>query len=174
VTTGQLVNPAAEDEPRHHSWREAARAGLMATAAGAIWSFLIDLAFGHPFETWIFLGAGFAGLLRPAVAPLPVVGAVVFLTLAALMFVLFGRLAIAVAHRADAQPGLILFTNLIVTLVTLALVGWAAAFRASSRLGLEAWLQIIGSTLVAFATLGFRVYRTHRSLGADFKRLSDA
>jgi hypothetical protein len=174
VTTGQLITPAAQGEIVHHSWREAARAGLLATAAGALWSFIVDLAFGHPFETVAFLGAGFVGLLRPVASPRPVVGAIVFLTAAALMFVLFGRLAIAVAHRASAQPGLILFANLILTLVTLALVGWAAAFRASSRLGLEAWLQIVGSSLVALWTLAFRVYRTHPSLGSDFKRLSDA
>lgn len=174
MTTGQRVTPAAEGERTHHSWREAVRAGLLATAAGALWSFVVDLAYGHPFETWAFLGGGFAGLLRPAMSPHPVVGAVIFLTLAALMFVLFGRLAVAVAHRANTQPGLILFANLILTLMTLALIGWAAAFRAYSRLGLEAWLQIVGSTLVALWTLGLRVYRTHPSLGDEFKHLSDA
>jgi hypothetical protein len=174
VTTGPLVTPAAEGNATHRNWREGARAGLIATAAGALWSFIIDLAFGHPFETWTFLGSSFLGVLRPVATPRPFVAAIVFLVFVALVFMLLGRLAVSVAHRADVQPSLILFANTIVTLVTLALVAWATAFQTSSRLGLEAWLQILGSSLVALWTLAYRVYRTHPALALDFKRSPDA
>jgi hypothetical protein len=173
VTTGQLVTPVPDGHTTHRSWREGARAGLIATAAGALWSFIIDLAPGHPFETWTFLGSAFLGVLRPAETPRPVVAAVVFLAFVALVFMLLGRLAVGAAHRAGVQPSVILFANTIVTLVTLALVAWATAFQMSSRLGLEAWLQILGSPLVALWTLAFRVYRTHPSLAREFERADD-
>jgi hypothetical protein len=174
VTTGQLVTPAANEDTRHRAWREGARAGLIATAAGALWSFLIDLVFGHPFETWTFLGTSFLGVLRPVATARPFVAAIFFLVFVALVLMLVGRIIVGVAHRADAQPSLILFANTILTLLTLALVAWAAAFQTSSRLGLEAWLQILGSSLVALWTLAFRVYRTHPALALDFKRLPDS
>jgi hypothetical protein len=173
MTTGQLGTPAADSDTAHRPWREGARAGLLATAAGALWSFIVDLAPGHPFETWTFLGSAFLSVLRPSVTPSPIVAAVVFLAFVALVFMLLGRLAIGVAHRADVQPSLMLFASTIVTLVTLSLIAWATAFMTSSRLGLEAWLQILGSPLIAFATLAWRVYRTHPSLALDFKRADD-
>jgi FtsH-binding integral membrane protein len=174
VATGQLVTPAVVvDGTTHRSWREGARVGLQATAAGALWSFIIDLAPGHPFETWTFLGSSFLSVLRPAVTPSPLVAAVVFLVFVSLVFMLLGRLAVGVAHRADVQPSLMLFANTIVTLVTLALIAWATAFMTSSRLGLEAWLQILGSPLVALWTLAIRVYRTHPALRMDFERADD-
>jgi hypothetical protein len=173
MATGQLVTPAIDGGRRHRAWREGARAGLIATAAGALWSFIIDLVFGHPFETWTFLGSSFLGVLRPVATARPVVAAIFFLVFVALVLMLLGRLAVSVAHRADTQPSLILFANTILTLLTLALVAWAAAFQTSSRLGLEAWLQILGSSLVALWTLAFRVYRTHPALALDFSRAPD-
>jgi hypothetical protein len=174
VTTGQLVAPAAaEDSATHHSWREGARAGLLATAGGALWSFIVDLMVGHPFETWTFFGSYLLGVLRPVETSRPIVAAIVFLAFAALVFMLLGRLAVGVAHRADVQPSLMLFTNTIVTLFTLALVVWAAGFQTSHRLGVQAWLQILGSPLIAFGTLAYRVYRTHPRLAADFERADE-
>ena len=168
-----LVTPAAEGDTTHHKWREGARAGLLATAAGALWTLIIDLASRHPFQTWTFLGSSLLGVFRPARPSPPIIAVVFFLAFAAVVFMLLGRIAVGLAHRADAQPSLILFANTIVTLVVLALVAWAAAF-ATSRLGGRAWVQIIGSTLVALWALAFRVYRTHPSLAADLKRLDDA
>jgi FtsH-binding integral membrane protein len=172
MTTGQLVTPAP-DHAAHRSWREGARAGLLATAAGALWSFVIDLAYGHPFETWTFLGSAFLSVLRPAETSRPLVAVIVFLAFVAVVFMLLGRLAVSVAHRADAQPSLMLFATTIVTLVTLALIAWATAFMTSSRLGLESWLQILGSPLIALWTLAFRVYRTHPAIAVDFRRADD-
>jgi hypothetical protein len=173
VTTGQLEAHTLDGHRTHRSWREGARAGLLATAAGALWSFIVDLASGHPFETWTFLGSGLLSVLRPVETSRPIVAAVVFLAFIALIFMLLGRLAVGVAHRADVQPSVILLANTILTLVVLGLVVWATAFRTSSRLGLEAWPQILGSPLIALWTLAFRVYRTHPSLPPDFERVAD-
>jgi FtsH-binding integral membrane protein len=158
----------------HSNWKEGARAGLLATAAGALWSLIVDLAAGHPFETWTFLGSALLGVLRPVETPRPLVAAVVFLAFVALVFMLLGRLAVGMAHRADVQPSLMLFASTILILLTLALVAWATLFQLSSRLGPEAWLQILGSPLIALWTLAFRVYRTHPSLARDYERADDA
>jgi FtsH-binding integral membrane protein len=173
VLTDPLVAPAVDDGTAHRKWREGARAGLIATAAGALWSFIVDLALRHPFETWTFLGAEMLGVFRPATPQYPVLAAVFFLAFMAVVFMLLGRIAVGLAHRADTQPSLILFANTFLTLVTLALVAWATAFT-TSRLGGEAWLQILGSTVVALCALAVRVYRTHPSLAADVKRLDDS
>ena len=168
-----LAASTAYDGASHRKWREGARAGLLAVGVGALWSLGVDLALGHPFKTWFFLGYGLLSVVGPSASLPPVLAVVVFLAFVALVFMLVGRVAVGVAHRADAQPGLILVANLILTLVTLALVAYAALFTAS-RLGAEAWLQILGSTLIALWTLVFRVYRTHPSLRDDFRRVSDA
>jgi hypothetical protein len=171
VITEPLVAPA-QGHPTHHRWREGAGAGLLAAAAGALWSLIVDVAAGHPFKTWRFLGYGLLNLAGPSGA-LPSAEAVAaFLVFVAVLFMLLGRLAVGVAHRADAQPSLILLANTILTFVTFALVVFATAFT-SSRLGAEAWLQILGSTLIALWTLAIRVYQTHPSLVPDFKRARD-
>jgi hypothetical protein len=157
----------------HHRWREGARAGLIAAGVGALWSLGVDVATGQPFRTWRFLGYGLLSLAGPSGARPPLEAVVVFLAFVALVFMLLGRVAVALAHRADVQPSLIIFANTILTLVTLAFVAFATAFT-TSRLGTEAWMQILGSTLIALWTLAFRIYRTHPSLALDFKGAGDA
>jgi hypothetical protein len=171
--TAQPYPHAADGGTSHRSWREAARAGLLAVAAGALWSLVVDLVAGHPFRTWIFLGDGFISLLGPAAPPPPAVAIVVFLAIMAGAFMVVGRLAIVVAHRSDKQPYMILVANFILTLLLLALFIWTLAFQ-TSRLGGEAWIQILGSSLVALWTLAYRVYRTHPSLALDFNRVADS
>jgi hypothetical protein len=171
--TAQPFPPAAGGDTSHRNWREGARAGLLAAGVGALWSLIVDLAVGHPFRTWIFLGDGFLGLFGAAAPPRPAVAVVVFLAFIAAAFTLLGRIVVGVAHRSDRQPYLIMVANLMVTLLTLGLVVWAAAFQAS-RLGREAWLQILGSPLIALWTLAYRVYRTHPSLALDLKRAPDS
>jgi hypothetical protein len=171
--TAQPFPPAADGDTSHRNWREGARAGLLATGAGALWSLIVDLAVGHPFRTWIFLGSGFLGLFGAAAPPRPAVAVVVFLAFIAVAFTVLGRIVIGLAHRADRQPYVILWANFTLTLLTLGLVVWTTAFQAS-RLGWEAWLQIFGSPLIALWTLAFRVYRTHPSLALDLKRAPDS
>jgi hypothetical protein len=172
VITEPLVAPTAGLYATHRRWREGARAGLVATACGALWSLLIDVVAGHPFRTWRFLGYGFLSMVGPSGSRPPAEAAAVFLAFVAVVFVLIGRVAVGVAHRADAQPYLIVVANTILTLATLGFVAFATAFT-TSRLGSEAWLQILGSTLVALWTLVFRVYRTHPALRSDFRHIAD-
>lgn len=173
VSTEQTFPRAVDGGASHRPWREGARAGLVATAAGALWSLIVDLIAGHPFRTWIFLGDGFVSLLGPAIPPRPIVAIIVFLAIMVLAFTVVGRLAILVAHRADKQPYMILIANFILTLLLLALFIWTAAFQ-TSRLGGEAWIQILGSPIVALWTLAFRVYRTHPSLAFDLRHVEDS
>jgi FtsH-binding integral membrane protein len=173
VISGQPVARAADGDTTHRNLREGARAGLLATGVGALWSLGVDLVAGHPFRTWSFLGAELLSVLGPAAPPSPAVAVVVFLAFVALVFTMLGRLAVAAAHRADSQPSLIIFANTFLTFVTLSLVAFSTAFT-TSRLGSEAWLQILGSPLIALWTLALRVYRTHPSLAPDFKRAGDA
>jgi hypothetical protein len=176
LTPNDITRPAAtgEDEgvsaPAHRVWREGRRAGLIAAAAGALWSMIVDLAMGHPFEAWIFLGAAFLGLFH-VTAP-PAVSALVFLVLVALAFMLLGRLGVAVAHRADRQPYLILAATFILTLIVLLLIDISTAFT-TSRLHQDAWLQILGSPVIALSTLALRLYWTHPSLRTDFRHADD-
>jgi hypothetical protein len=159
----------------HHRWREGARAGLIAAAAGASWSTVVDVAWRRPFETWSFLGSAvlqFLGLLRWGGTDHPAIAAVVFLVFITAIFVLLGRAAVGIAHRSDVRPSLILAATFVMTLVIFALAVIAAAFT-QSRLSSEAWLQMLGSPVVAFLVLGFCVYRTHPSLALDLKRASD-
>jgi hypothetical protein len=173
VIAEPLVAPATQSRAVHRGWPEGIRAGLLAAAAGALWSLLVDVAAGNPFRSWYFIGYGFLSLIGPPGAWSPAVASIVFLVFVALVFMLVGRLAIAVAHRADSQPSLLLFANTIFTLVTLALFVSANAFR-QSGFGAEAWLEILGSPLIALWMLAYRVYRTHPSLKSDFKRAEDA
>lgn len=169
-----LVAPAARPAAvHHHRWREGARAGLLAAGVGALWSLAVDVLAGHAFRTWRFIGYGFLSLAGPSTSLPSVEAVIVFLAFVALLFMLLGRIAVGVAHRADRQPSLIIFTITILTLVTLAFVAYAAIFT-TSRLGTEAWLQIFGSTMIALWTLAFRVYRTHPSLALDLERAGDA
>jgi hypothetical protein len=174
VISEPLVAPTAHADASHHGWREGVRAGLLAAAVGALWSLLVDVVAGHPMSTWYSLGYALLSLVGPSGAQPPALAAVVFLAFITLVFVGLGRVAIAVAHRADRQPSLILFANTIVTLVTLALFVTATAYETSAHRGLDAWLQMLGSPLIALWTLAIRVYRTHPSLADDVARLSDS
>jgi hypothetical protein len=162
----------AANLPQHHGRGEWIRAGLIAAAAGALWSMIVDLAFGHPFQTWVFLGSSFADLLRPAISPSPAIAVLIFLAFVVVVFIGIGRLGVIAAHRADVTPSVIIFSNTMLTLTTLALVAIAAAFT-TSRLGADAWLQILGSPLIALWTLVWRLYRTHPSLKADAKHAAE-
>jgi len=164
--------PSAQVETHHHRWREGARAGLLAVGVGALWTLVVDVAFGHPFKTWRFLGYELLSLFGPSASLPPAAAVAAFLVFVCLLFTLLGRMLVAVAHRADRQPSLIIFACTILTFVTFALVVFAMAFT-NSRLGVEAWLQILGSTLIALWTLAFRVYRTHPSLRLDVERAAD-
>jgi hypothetical protein len=159
----------------HNKWREGARAGLTAAAAGAVWSAIVDVAWRRPFATWSFLGSAvleFVGLLRWGGRQHPAIAAVVFLVFITAIFVLLGRTAVGVAHRSDVRPSLTLAATFVMTLVIFALTVVAAALT-HSRLRSEAWLQMLGSPVVAFWVLGYCVYRTHPSLALDLKRASD-
>jgi hypothetical protein len=159
----------------HHKWREGSRAGLIAAAAGALWSVIIDVAWRRPFETWSFLGSAvlqFLGLLRWGGKDHPAIAAVVFLVFITAIFMVLGRVAVGVAHRSDVHPSLVLAATFVMTLVIFALTVVAAALT-HSRLSSEAWLQMLGSPVVAFSVLGYRVYRTHPSLALDLRRASD-
>jgi hypothetical protein len=173
MSSEPLVAPTVHTDASHSAWREGAGVGLLGAAAGALWSLIVGAAAGHPFRTWYVFGYGILSLAGPSSARPLAVAAIAFLAFVALLFVVVGRLAVAVAHRADRQPGLILFANTILTLATLALFVWARGFQVSSGLGLQAWLQILGSPLIALWTVVFRVYRTHPSLAADLKRADD-
>lgn len=171
MSPGPLAAPIADGDATHRRWREGARAGLLAAALGALWSLLVDLVAGHPFATWYFVGAGLLSLFG-VTSPHPGVAVLVFLAFVAAVFMLLGRIVVGAAHRSDVQPGLILLTNLLLTLLTLALVALGAAY-ATSRLGAEAWLQMVGSPVIALWGLAFRVYRTHPSVAGNFERASD-
>jgi hypothetical protein len=172
MTNEQAIAPTAQAHATHQPWREGARAGLIGAGFGALWSLLVDVVAGHPFGTFQSLGYWFLSLAGPASSTPPAVAVAVFLAFVALLFMLIGRIAVAAAHRADRQPSLIVFASTILTLVTLAFVAFATAFS-KSRLGVEAWAQIFGSTMIALWTLVFRVYRTHPSLATDITRASD-
>jgi hypothetical protein len=173
MTADPLVAPDTQPTDAHlHRWREGARAGLLAVGVGALWSLLVDAAFGAPFRTWRFLGYGLLSLAGPSGSRPPAEAVAVFLAFVCLVFMLIGRVAVGAAHRADRQPSLMIFSCTILTLVTLAFVAYATAFT-TSRLGKEAWLQIFGSTLIALWTLAFHVYRAHPSLAIDFARSGD-
>jgi hypothetical protein len=157
--------------PAHRGWREGRHAGLVAAAAGALWSMIVDLAVGRPFETWIFLGADVLNVFH-VTAP-PAVDALAFLVFVALVFMVLGRIGVVVAHRGTVQPYLIIVAAVILTLITLALIILTTAFT-TSRLRHEAWPQILGSPLIALWTLALRLYRTHPSLNAALKQAADS
>ncbi len=141
--------------------REGFVAGLVGAAAVAAWFFLVDLIGGGPFFTPSMLGSAvFWGLRDPALVEVNFPTVVAYTMLHAVLFVLVGIIAAALATMVDKFPSTLF---LIVVFFAIFEVGFyiVLATMAAPLLGRLAWSNVAVGNLIAALGMGYYLWTVH-------------
>lgn len=138
--------------------------GLLGAGAVALWFLIVDVVTSLPFYTPAALGSAlFLGATSPQEVQVNagIVGAYTFAHLGA--FAAAGIALVWVAERIERAPGLWLLA-LMSFIVLEALFVASAGLVSEWVLGLLGWWAVGAGNLVAVATMGWWVWRTHPKL----------
>jgi hypothetical protein len=152
----------------HGLLREGLIAGVIGATSVALWFLLVDTVDGRPFHTPTVLGGALFSILGPRggeTDTMLVAGYTVFHYLA---FFGVGVLATWIVHQARSEPTILAGVLVLFAIVTMAFYGLAAALAQAEVFGALAWYQILIGNLIASATMGTYLWRTHPGLGTGF------
>ena len=141
--------------------REGFVAGLVGAAAVAAWFFMVDLIGGSAFFTPSMLGSAvFWGLRDPALVEVNFPTVVAYTMLHAVLFVLVGIIAAALATMVDKFPSTLF---LIVVFFAIFEVGFyiVLATMAAPLLGRLAWSNVAVGNLIAALGMGYYLWTVH-------------
>jgi hypothetical protein len=157
------------NKPRQHSLlREGITTGAIGATAVAVWFLLLDTIQGRPLYTPGVLGSALFSLMGPPFSEsegLRVFGYTIF------HYAVFSVLGIAlvyVVHRSRREPAILAGLLLMFVAFEIGFYGFAALLSEPEILGNIGWYQIAIGNLVATASMGTYLWRTHPLLGRDF------
>lgn len=156
-------------ETRAHSViREGIIAGAIGATGVAVWFLLIDVLAGHPFRTPEILGRALLSVLGPRGSE----GAFTYIAAYTLFhyaaFAVIGILATQIVHWADRMPAILAGFLILFVAVEIGFYGLVALLSEPEVLGSIAWYQVLIGNLIAAASMGWYLWRTHPGVGARF------
>ena len=154
-------------EPRAHS---AIREGIIAGAIGAtgvaVWFLIIDVIAGHPFRTPEILGRALVSVLGPFGSEGAFTYIAAYTVFHYAMFALIGIVATQVVHWAEKMPSILAGFLILFVAVEIGFYGLVAALSEPEILGSIAWYQVLIGNLIAAASMGWYLWRTHPNVAA--------
>ena len=154
----------------HRTVREGNVGRLLASAAVAVWFFVLDVAGGRPFGTPARLGESVASLFGGTgggSAALYVAGYTVFHAIA---FCLSGVVMSAVVNKAEDEPSLLFGLLILFVAFEVAWYGMTAILARDEAYGPLAWYQVMIANLIAATVMGFYLFRKHPLLAGRASR----
>lgn len=158
----------------HPILREGAIAGVIGATVVALWFLGVDLYAGKPFFTPATLGRALLGILGPAPegeGMLAQVAAYTVFHYAA--FVAVGALASLVIHLARRDASILLGFVIVFVAVEVAFQAFVALLEQATNLRALAWYQVAAGNVLAAASMGFYLWRSHAELRSEFEHALD-
>ena len=153
---------------RHKILEDGFIAGVLGATSVAVWFFVLDTMFGHPFATPAALGQGLLSLFGPTNEG-PVLCVVAYTVFHYTAFVAAGMLVSVIVHWAQTQPTVLAGALMLFVAFEIGIYGLSAALRESPFLGALGWAQVATGSLVGALAMGVYMWRTHPELAGEIE-----
>ncbi len=149
------------------------REGLIAGAIGAtsiaIWFLIVDTVEGRPFYTPTVLGIGLLSVFGPRGDEGPVAQVIAYTIFHYGIFVGIGVLVSYIVRRAEKDDTVLAVALILFVALEVGFYGLVAVLSQTRQLGSLAWYQVMVGNLIAAATMGTYIWRTHPELRRELE-----
>jgi peptidoglycan/LPS O-acetylase OafA/YrhL len=149
--------------------REGIITGLLGATSIAIWFLIVDVVEGRPFYTPQVLGIGLLSVFGPRGDEGPVAQVLAYTIFHYSMFLAIGILVSYIVHRAEKDDTVLAVALILFVALELGFYGLVAVLSQSRQLGSLAWYQVLAGNLIAAATMGTYIWRTHPELRRELE-----
>ena len=160
----------ANREKRHNTMREGSIAGAYGAVGVAAWFLLVDLIAAEVFFTPMRLGAAFGRVF--GIAPMAESETAAFIGYTIVHFAGFAVIGIvitAIVHLSDKQPSVLAGAFLVFIISEVLIYIFISLLHATELLEHLTWPLIAVGNLIGAALVGWKLWRDHPRLGADFE-----
>jgi len=149
--------------------REGIIAGLIGATSIAIWFLIVDTFEGRPFYTPTVLGIGLLSVFGPRGDEGAVAQVIAYTIFHYGVFLGIGVLVSYIVHRAEQDDTVLAVALILFVALEAGFYGLVAVLSESRQLGSLAWYQVLVGNLIAAATMGTYVWRTHPELRRELE-----
>jgi uncharacterized membrane protein YphA (DoxX/SURF4 family) len=161
-------------ERPHPVLRDGVVAGLIGAVVIAVWFLIVDTIGGRPLYTPAILGRGLLSVFGPIAETDSALGFVFLYTIFHVAaFILVGLLAAVAVHTARREPSILFGFIILFVAAEIGIHALVEVLDVGTPLGSHAWLVIMVGNLLAATAMGAYFWRTHRTLGDQFRRSLD-
>jgi hypothetical protein len=149
--------------------REGLIAGFIGATSIAIWFLVVDMIEGRPFYTPTVLGIGLLSVFGPRGDEGPVAQVIAYTIFHYGVFVAIGLIVAYVVHRAEQDDTVLAVALILFVALEVGFYGLVAVLSQARQLGPLAWYQVMAGNLIAAATMGTYIWRTHPELRRELQ-----
>ena len=149
--------------------REGFIAGFLGATSIAIWFLVVDTVEGRPFFTPTVLGIGLLSVFGPRGDEGVVAQVIAYTIFHYGMFLGIGVLVSYIVHRAEKDDTVLAVALILFVALEVGFYGLVAVLSQSRQLGSLAWYQVLAGNLIAAATMGTYIWRTHPELRRELE-----
>jgi hypothetical protein len=149
--------------------REGFIAGFLGATSIAIWFLIVDAIEGRPFFTPTVLGIGLLSVFGPRGDEGVVAQVIAYTIFHYGMFLGIGVLVSYIVHRAEKDDTVLAVALILFVALEVGFYGLVAVLSQARQLGSLAWYQVLVGNLIAAATMGTYIWRTHPELRRELE-----
>jgi peptidoglycan/LPS O-acetylase OafA/YrhL len=149
--------------------REGLIAGFIGATSIAIWFLIVDTVANRPFYTPTVLGIGLLSVFGPRGDEGPVAQVIAYTIFHYAVFFGIGILVSYIVHRAEKDDTVLAVALILFVALEVGFYGLVAVLSESRQLGSFAWYQVLAGNLIAAATMGTYIWRTHPELRRELE-----
>ena len=149
--------------------REGFIAGFLGATSIAIWFLIVDAVEGRPFFTPTVLGIGLLSVFGPRGDEGAVAQVIAYTLFHYGMFLSIGVLVSYIVHRAEKDDTVLAVALILFVALEVGFYGLVAVLSQARQLGSLAWYQVLVGNLIAAATMGTYIWRTHPELRRELE-----
>ena len=155
--------------------REGVILGVIGATTIAVWFFAVDLISGHPLFTPATLGKAMLATFGPETANLGTTAAVVMYTVIHYAaFMALGLVASLIVNVANQEPSILLGFVVLFVAMEVGFYAFAGMLQQATALGSLAWYNVMAGNILAAATMGGYLWRTHPAIREQLRHAFDA
>jgi hypothetical protein len=153
---------------RHSFLREGIITGFFGATVVAVWFLIVDGFAGRPLYTPDVLGSGLLRVFGPPGDEGMFAHVVAYTIFHYAAFFVVGIVAVVIVHEAEHEAAVLAGALILFVAFEVGSYGLIALLAQSRALGQAAWLQVGIANLLAAATMGTYLWRTHPGLKEEF------